>query len=333
MAGNVEMNPKTSNGKTDGNFVHIPQETHTIGTDNANNTTSDANATGTILSEDTKQKTEDDTFDDVCFSLVHTFRVQSEDRDPWVRHLEVLADGNILLADRYNRRLLLYDNNGILLKQVKLPSGPWSMTLTNNNLVAVTLPDNKAVVLVFTDTLKISNKFQVHDDCRGIACIGSKLFVNCVTNGLKLLTMTGRTIKVFPQYVGYMGLARGPKDRLLATLFAEDRVICLNLKGKLRYDFTLKSLCGPTSFAVDATNGLLYIVGHNGNTINLVGNKGKQSRVLLTKKDGIDRPWAIGYDCCVKRLFISNFGGKNISVHHRSEEKRSLAQVEEEMEN
>ncbi|CAG2229150.1 unnamed protein product [Mytilus edulis] len=274
-------------------------------------------------------------FNDTQFKLIHVFKVESEDRDPWIRHIEVLSDGNILLADRYNKQLLLYDCNGIRLKQVKMTSGPWSMTITNNNLAAITLPDDKTVAFVFTETLRGSHKFLVRDDCRGIACIGKKLFVNCVTNGLKLLTMNGRTLKVFPQYVGYMSLAKGPNERLLATLFAEDRVICLDLKGKLRYEFTDKSLSGPSSFATDLVNEYLYIVGHHDNKIHMIGDKGKKSKILLSKKDGIDRPWAVSYDSCVKKLFISTFGGKNIMVLQKVEAKpdfqfKSLSQKKEE---
>ncbi|CAC5406001.1 unnamed protein product [Mytilus coruscus] len=274
-------------------------------------------------------------FNDTQFKLIHVFQVETEDREPWIRHIEILSDGNILLGDRYNKQLLLYDCNGIRLKQVKMTSGPWSMAITNNNLVAITLPDDKTVAFVFTETLRGSHKFLVRDDCRGIACIGNKLFVNCVTNGLKLLTMKGRTLKVFPQYVGYMSLAKGPNERLLATLFAEDRIICLDLKGKLRYEFIDKSLSGPSGFATDLVNEYLYIVGHNGNNIHMIGDKGEKSKILLSKKDGIDRPWAVSYDSCVKKLFISTFGGKNIMVLQRVEAKpdfefKSLSQKKEE---
>lgn len=306
---NIPMSEKTAE-----KCVLIPHETRAC--EEAAKTTGDP-----TQQVDSQSELPEDNFESMAFSLVHTFRVQSEEKDPWIRHIEVLPDGNILLSDRYNCQLLLYDSNGILLKKAKLPSGPWNMTMTNNNLVAITLPDSKSVVFYTPNTLKSSTKFQVHDDCRGIACVGNRLFVNCVTNGLKIMTMAGKTLKVLPQYVGYMSLARGPKDRLLATLFAEDRMVCIDLKGKVRYDFTQKSLCGPTSFAVDNGKEHLYIVGHHGNTINLLSKKGKESRVLLNKKNGIDRPWAIGYDSCVKKLFISNFGGKNISVLQQSTSK------------
>ena len=253
-------------------------------------------------------------FSDVCCTLYHTFKIPPEDRDPWIRHIEVLSDGNILLADRYNRQLLLYDSNGIHLKHVKLSSGPWSLAVTNNNLAAVTLPDQKMVTFVTIDTLKMISKIQIHDDCRGIACINNKLIVNCVTNGLKVLTLNGKTLKVFPQFVGYMSLLQGPNESLLCSHFASDRVVCIDLKGKVIYDFNDQTLSGPCSFTRDRVHEYLYVVGHHGNNIHMYGDQGQTRRILLTKTEGIDRSWAIGYDSAEKRLYISTFGGKNISI-------------------
>jgi hypothetical protein len=58
----------------------------------------------------------------------------------------------------------------------------------------------------------------------------------------------------------------------------------------------------------------LYVVGHHGNNIHMYGDQGQTRRILLTKTEGIDRSWAIGYDSAEKRLYISTFGGKNISI-------------------
>jgi hypothetical protein len=95
----------------------------------------------------------------------------------------------------------------------------------------------RPVTFVTIDTLKMISKIQIHDDCRGIACINNKLIVNCVTNGLKVLTLNGKTLKVFPQFVGYMSLLQGPNESLLCSHFASDRVVCMDLKGKVIYDF------------------------------------------------------------------------------------------------
>ncbi|XP_053400548.1 uncharacterized protein LOC128557310 [Mercenaria mercenaria] len=106
-----------------------------------------------------------------------------------------------VVATDYQRCLVvLYDCNFTKKGHLKVSTGPWDMTRTSENVVAVTLPHEKKIKFLYVDNrIQDVSQISAPGNCRGIAAVNDKLAVTFSNPaGIKILSGIGEVIKDIP---------------------------------------------------------------------------------------------------------------------------------------
>ena len=83
-----------------------------------------------------------------------------------------------------------------------------------------------------------------------------------------------------------------------------DRLCCINLDGHVIYRYDIS---GGVGLAVDQ-QGHVYICGRDSDDIHRLSPDGTFRDIVLSKHDGVYRPWSITFNTDFTKLFIINRG-------------------------
>lgn len=103
-----------------------------------------------------------------------------------IRDMKCLPNGYLAMTDTGNNRVIIIDQHGTLMLQEHLPGSPRCLTLTEDGRLAVTLYDEKTVIIWNPYQPLNKESIKVDDNCTGIVCVGSILVINCQKIGLVL---------------------------------------------------------------------------------------------------------------------------------------------------
>ena len=92
-----------------------------------------------------------------------------------------------------------------------------------------------------------------------------------------------------------------------------NKLHCIQYDGTPIFTFSSPDLKGSEGIGSDG-NGCIYVVGQNSNNIHRISSDGKNSEVVLCKKDGINYPITLCFSRGYKQLFISNDRGHALLV-------------------
>ncbi|KAL4233066.1 hypothetical protein ACF0H5_007752 [Mactra antiquata] len=240
-----------------------------------------------------------------------------------------LPDGNTVIADWSNRRLKLIDINYFLRGHCDLPGEPYNLCHINNNLIAVTLRDEKTIQLVGIDNLKmkLDRRLKLDEYCRGIAYKSNHLYVTVgggegeIQGQLRVYSLHGALVRVYEVDAQGKPFFISPKDVIISDdgsrFFVSDLkrgVVILTKDGRLVAVFNDLSLKSTLSLCING-KGDLFISGSHSNNIIQITADGKKIGEVLNENDGIERPLAI---CCHEsvntRLLVTSEGSYTMKV-------------------
>jgi len=68
----------------------------------------------------------------------NSFKIHRWKRKPFIKDIQILQDGKVVLVDNNNPWLLVYEKSGIQVRTIKLPGVPYGITLIKHTTLAVT---------------------------------------------------------------------------------------------------------------------------------------------------------------------------------------------------
>lgn len=122
-------------------------------------------------------------------TIQNTFdaRQPSDKMHCWITGAQYLTNGNIVLADRNNKKVKLFSSNFFCVAAITTHTYPFDVTQTCRGDVAVTIPKDNLISFYNPESLLVSNTFiNTEQPCMGIVCIRDKLFVCCDTTWSRL---------------------------------------------------------------------------------------------------------------------------------------------------
>ncbi|XP_063396374.1 uncharacterized protein LOC134680979 [Mytilus trossulus] len=196
-----------------------------------------------------------------------------------------LSDGKIVLVDQVHRKIKLYDDMQRWVSEKVLSARPYDITEIAPFEIAVTIPKEKRVLILYVRNpeISVSSSFQTGSKCWGISSSQGTIAVSCYTAPpcVKLMTRDGREIKTinadhyghqlffFPEYVAF--------DKIGETLYVTDRykksVISVTVRGEKRWELKPHSLKAPRGITVHGTR--VYIAGSRSHNICAITTMGE----------------------------------------------------------
>ena len=227
---------------------------------------------------------------------------------------DILPDGKLVFAEQEGKQLLMFSNNGNYEKDIVRFSGtPFEVLYTGENIVAVTILDKHEVVFANVITNSIINTVDVGHKCWGTDFNMNRLAIRVIqlptSNHIVYLDPKGKLID----------RVNIPDENSTSISLRDDTIKCTDWKTNTIYCYTLTGqeiwtfkdenvLRAPRGIALDK-NRNVYVAGMRTHNVVVLSPDGKNYREILTKRDGLDRPFSLRINIDRNELLVCNVRG------------------------
>ena len=229
--------------------------------------------------------------------------------------MAVTSDNKLLLCNRESshQKVYIYKDYKTYEDEISFTSQPWCITVVPcTDKAVVTLPDELSIQFINTTNNSKDNKIKIGELCRGVTAVKDKIYIGG-KNKVLILNTDGSRVREITTDGGYNYnlLYNERNDQLL--LRQKGRLCCINLDGHVIYRYNIS---GALGLAVDQ-QGHVYISGRDSQDIHRLSPDGTLRDIVISKHDGVDKPWGITFNNDFTKLFIINRGGKTVLVYCR----------------
>ena len=241
-----------------------------------------------------------------------TVAFQTKDKERvWIAGCDILPDGKLVFAEREGKRLLMFSYNGKYEKDIVRFSGiPFEVSYTGENIVAVTIYDKHEVVFVNVITNTIINTVDVGHKCFGTDFNMNRLAIRAIQSStsshLVYFDPKGKLIDRI-SIPGVNSTNISLRDGTVkCTDWKTNTIYCYALAGQQIWAFKdANVLREPRGIALDK-NSNVYVAGRRTNNVVALSPDGNNCREILTKSDGLDRPFSLRINIDRNELLVCN---------------------------
>ncbi|CAG2249035.1 unnamed protein product [Mytilus edulis] len=249
-------------------------------------------------------------FGDITASLVGDVKVPAGDDNSCITGSSVFPDGRMIFADCYfNKRLIIVQSDGTLDSEIPLsPLNPFDVTCIDDKMVAVTIGSNNKIQIIDTKTKQVTKTINTGVG-RGITYRQGQLIycgigigiVGIQLSNYKVYTLVkDHTLQDDFCYITNSG------ENLYYTDYGST-VKCYSVKGDKLWVYKNKLIMNNvTGIAVDQ-QGIVSVISNSNRSVVLISSDGKNSRTLLTKKDGITESYGMYFQ--INKLCVVSCSG------------------------
>ncbi|XP_063425266.1 uncharacterized protein LOC134708556 [Mytilus trossulus] len=230
----------------------------------------------------------------VSLKLKQKFDIKGSDES--ISGCIVLPDDRILIADYYRSgRLMEYNNNGQHIRDIPVPNKPFSLTLVDTDCIAVTYGRKEYLEIINTKNTSERKRVKCSGCCFGISYQDQKLYVSVWHQGIVVMDLNGTTLNTIDIDVYRVYNITTTRDRIYYSHQGSNTVHCCSMTGQKIWVFKNQSISEPSGLSVDS-NQNVFVVGGTSNNLTVIQHDGKDSKFLLTDRDGLKSPDAVDYN-------------------------------------
>lgn len=269
---------------------------------------------------------------EIKFTYLTSISLLKGNNAPIIKDIRVLSNGHVVMADGNNKRLLTSEIGGIKQNEIGLPGKPFCIAKAPDDTIAVSLYESGKVVMV--DVFKRQIFREIVITCFGVVFTDDYLILNCGVTGLKAMDMNGDVFEAVKGVRGDGYLFIGIDNNVYCNCSGTNQILCCNIRRNLTQPFSKLSIEHPLGTTVD-DEGFIYEVGvqsPSSNIINeegckasesvhMISSSGKHHRLVLTKKDGVNNPYAVFFDKSTKTLLVANDFGESVVIFQKDLDK------------
>lgn len=225
----------------------------------------------------------------------------------------VLPTAEIVVADKGNDRLIIFEADGTLKKELAVVGSPVDVAYTDQNQVAVTLSNKSKIKFVNMENGITSCKMSLTSSAYGISVSGDTMIVRIKDSSFLYTDKTRRVVRMVPisdeciLYVTYQN------EKFYYTNWEKNIVACCDGAGNTIWKFHNGILKRPCGITIE-NGGHIFVAGFESNNIVLISENGKQYCELLSESDNLKNPTAIDYNDETKQLAVVNLEGGMCNV-------------------
>jgi hypothetical protein len=193
------------------------------------------------------------------------------------------------------------------IKQLKLDSKPWDITMVTTDTLAVTLPDSKTIQFISfsQDSLTLKNKLKVDGECNGISHHQGKLAVTYIKPGkLQVMNLKGNAKITVDKDSNGGNIFSHPwyvttnSHSIYVSDYYKPAVLRFNWQGEMIGSVGIEGSCGITLLDDES----LSVNGYASDCIYRVSGECKDSKTIL---EDVDRPYAACWCAETSTLCVS----------------------------
>ncbi|XP_063448365.1 uncharacterized protein LOC134727898 [Mytilus trossulus] len=298
------MNHVTISFETEHTFETLPTALNKMGTIILDTRSSDV----TLTSRKNKEaqimvpNTHVATIDDINLTLKQTVKTIGTD----------ITDCSLLPDDR-----MIFSNNGGQINMMKT-DGSLDFTLQTGSLTShihyiedsqklvVTSGRDKSIKLIDMKTRKTEKSVKVGSWIYGIVHRDGKLYYNGYGRGLCVVNLDDDSnAQLVSTALSKYSSIPNWSDRFY-YINIDDSVTCCDLQGKLKWKLELSAFLKRAMGITVDNDGRVYVSGFASHNVVVISPDGTKHRVLLSEKDGLNKPQALFFGRKKNKLLISN---------------------------
>ncbi|CAC5404663.1 unnamed protein product [Mytilus coruscus] len=228
--------------------------------------------------------------------------------------IKLLQNGDIVVTNLNNRKLVVYDQNGLEKVEMELSHNPLYLATLPDDLIAMTLANERKVVILDLKERKVHRQIKLDDECHGIAQTGHRLILNGKLKGLLVLNSDFEVENIIPDITGKHIMCGRSNGTVVGGTLHCNNIYCIDISGVKLFEISppgLEYLNGISVFNA----GDIYTTGFLSNTLHRIDCKGEHSCVVLNKDDGINLPRSTCSCNSTKSIMIVNNDGRFIVTY------------------
>ena len=255
---------------------------------------------------------------EVKFEMEVNVKTKTNLRQPRITGSLFLPDSRIVLIDRKNRQLKLYDAAFTMVGNEHFEEMPWSVVQMEGMTIAVSLNNNRiAMMEIDGNSFYLIKYISTNYSLCPLVITNDKEFAGLSNSGrshLEMINMDGKTVSQSKMsFAAPLGLAI---DKLRNVMYVscrdENKMYAIDENDEVIFTFT--DLLGPMGVNVDNA-GNIYICSSRSNEIIQLNKEGEILRRFLTEKNGITKPLHISFNRDCSRFLVSSEDSDTVKIY------------------
>ncbi|XP_061174794.1 uncharacterized protein LOC133183935 [Saccostrea echinata] len=210
-------------------------------------------------------------------------------------------DDQLLLADM--KKCVLCNTNGVVLREISLPGSPWDVCSNGEKEVLVSLPQEKRIVKLMSDSFEVKETVDLGCHCYGISMHGATIAVGA-RDSVEVFQNFAK-VTSFNDFRSTDDVEIDTENNVIYASYSHDTVIKQDMEGNILFTYENKELKRPYGLTVDGI-GNIYVNGSSSNNIHILSRSGENIRIL----EGVEKPRCIKFQEGTNRFFVGESGGK-----------------------
>ncbi|CAG2236385.1 unnamed protein product [Mytilus edulis] len=202
-----------------------------------------------------------------------------------------LSDGRVIVVESYGKVNLL-SSDGKLQKQLPIPGDAWGVTQINEDTIAITYPKETAIKIFNMENETVTKVLKLGKACHGLSFSNNSLAVGLRKEEIRIIDLEGNTLKsIQVQSESYLYHLVYCDKRVIYSDYKGKAVYCVDESGKQIWQYK-HDLTKPHGLCID-TYGNIIVIDYKSHRIIVISKDGQDSKVLISKEDGLEYPQCI----------------------------------------
>lgn len=208
-----------------------------------------------------------------------------------------LPSGELVLCDRNNSSIKVFNPNFALKEMIQVRSVPWEVSMLSQEEVVISLPNNHMLQFInVLPKLKLGSSIDLGQVCYGVSVKDGMIYVSFQNKEIRVYDRTGQQQKNMFSSIHFNSsfyISVAQTGILAMSEFFKNTVRVYINEGET-YSYKNPKLDGPKGLYVDDEE-IILVCGCESNNVHMIDKNGKLIRILLSYSNSLYRPQTVSF--------------------------------------
>ncbi|VDI02630.1 Hypothetical predicted protein [Mytilus galloprovincialis] len=228
-----------------------------------------------------------------------------------------MMDGRFIIISQNTGKVILLTPDGKLEKQFTISGKARSVTQINQDTIAITYYIESAIKMFNMEKETVTKVIKLDKICWGLSFSNNSFAVGLDKNEIRIIDLEGNTLKSIPvQSESILDFFVHCNDRVIYSDYKDEAVYCVDESGTQIWKYK-QDISFPAGLCTDSY-GNIFVADYGSRSIIVISKDGKDSKVLVNKKDERKKPWRISFKYNESSGFICDYLCTNLTKFNLS---------------